>query len=120
MPGWGWGGKAASILRGGGAPRPGGRGGMGVAAPPPLSRDHERFSRAGLRPGNLAAHASARLPLLPSGPDGVHRLTLRETWPSTPSLRGILTIAVRGRGFSPARADSGDRAPLAPRPARPR
>jgi len=47
---------------------------MSVAVHPPLSRDHERFSRAELRPGNLAAHASARLPLLPSGPDGVHRL----------------------------------------------
>jgi len=41
---------------------------MSVAVHPPLSRDHERFSRAELRPGTLAAHASARLPLLPSGP----------------------------------------------------
>ena len=57
---------------------------ISVAVHPPLSRDHERFSRAGLRPGTPAAHARARLPLLPSGPDGVHRLPPRRTWPSTP------------------------------------
>ena len=36
-----------------------------------------------LRPGELAALAARCLPLLPSGPGGVHRATLRETRPST-------------------------------------
>ena len=37
-----------------------------------------------LRPGSLAAPAARCLPLLPSGPGGIHRATLRETRSSTP------------------------------------
>ena len=37
-------------------------------------------------PGTLAAHEVARLPLLPSGPGGVHKSPLRETRPA--SYRG--------------------------------
>ncbi len=40
-----------------------------------------------LGPGNPAAHARTRLPLLPSGPGGVHGRTLRGTRPSTPACR---------------------------------
>ena len=40
-------------------------------------------------PGVLAAHAAYRLPLLPSGPDGVHRAPLRETKALQPALRKI-------------------------------
>lgn len=32
-----------------------------------------------LKPGTLTAHADFRLPLLPSGPDGVHGSSLRKT-----------------------------------------
>ena len=39
---------------------------------------------ARLRSGGLAARAARCLPLLPSGPGGVHRATLRETRSSTP------------------------------------
>src|SRR5256885_4013209 len=34
-------------------------------------------------PGGSAAHPRICLPLLPSGPDGVHKLGLRWTWPIT-------------------------------------
>jgi len=33
------------------------------------------------RPGESPAHGGVRLPLLPSGPDGVCRLPLRRAWP---------------------------------------
>ena len=42
-----------------------------------------------LRPGNPAAPASARLPLLPSGSDGVRRLASRGTRPSSLRARGV-------------------------------
>gem|GEM_PF-4417738 len=72
-----------------------------------------------LRPGAPAAPEGDRLRLLPSGPDLVHG-------PPPPRDRAInaqhaaLTLGPepRGRGFSPARADCGYRAPLAPRLAR--
>jgi hypothetical protein len=37
-----------------------------------------------LRPGNLAAPGEDYLPLLPSGPDGIHSSPPRKTRPSTP------------------------------------
>jgi len=40
-----------------------------------------------LRSGEPAAHRGCCLPLLPSGPDGVHKPRLRRTWPSTPFNR---------------------------------
>ena len=49
---------------------------------------HKRYPYSKLQSGDLAAHASARLPLLPSGPDGVHVLTLRKTQLSSPLIRG--------------------------------
>ena len=44
----------------------------------------EAPTRRKLRPSFLAAPESNRLPLLPSGPDGVHGLSPRKTQPSTP------------------------------------
>jgi len=60
-----------------------------VTVHPPLSDAHTGLPRAGLRPGTPATPASDRLRLLPSGPDRVHELTSRRTWPSTPSLRRL-------------------------------
>ena len=71
-----------------------------------------------LRPGDPAAPAGDRLRLLPSGPDLVHGPTSRGTRPSTPERRAGPGAAPLGRGFSPARADCGCRAPLPPRLAR--
>src|SRR4051812_39244274 len=48
-----------------------------------------------LGPGLPASHVGYRLRLLPSGPDLVHRPTLRRTWPSTPPA------ATRPRGPVP-------------------
>jgi hypothetical protein len=45
--------------------------------------------RARLRPGCPAAPEGDRLPLLPSGPDGVHGPTLRGTRPSTSSTVSV-------------------------------
>ena len=75
---------------------------------------------AKLRPSFLAAPESNRLPLLPSGPDGVHDLSPRKTQPSTPlprsSLQGTQTS---WKAVNPAIADCGFRAPLIPRLAQP-
>ena len=60
-----------------------------------------------------------RLPLLPSGPDGVHEGPLRETRSSTSLTRAGSTKRSLGREFNPAIADCGYRAPLPPRLARP-
>lgn len=65
------------------------------------------------------AHTSACLALLPSGPDAVHKMTLRETFPSTLRVVRFRQAGPLGREFSPAGADCGYRAPLAPRLARP-
>ncbi len=40
-----------------------------------------RTPRVRRRPGEPPAHGDVRLPLLPSGPDGVRRLPLRRAWP---------------------------------------
>ena len=72
-----------------------------------------------LRPGWSAAHERVRLRLLPSGSDLVRDRSPRGTRPSTPPT-GVLTpkTSSLGRGFGPARADCGFRAPLIPRLAR--
>src|SRR5512145_912461 len=45
---------------------------------------------AGVRrqPGEPPAHGAVRLPLLPSGPDGICRLPLRRAWPPAHPRRG--------------------------------
>ena len=82
--------QGAHFLREWGRPPP--------AAPPPVPRfrafplvlpaagvPRQREARGGARvrrrPGEPPAHGDVRLPLLPSGPDGVRRLPLRRAWP---------------------------------------
>ncbi len=72
-----------------------------------------------LRPGTPTSPKGHRLWLLPSGPDQVHGSLPRGTRPSSPRDRGSPTMPGLGRGFSPAQADCGYRAPLAPHLARP-
>ncbi len=71
-----------------------------------------------LRPGTPTSPEEDRLWLLPSGPDQVHGSSPRGTQPSSPRGPGSPTGLDLGREFSPARADCGYRAPLAPRLAR--
>src|SRR5205814_1124651 len=47
------------------------------------------------------------LPLLPSGPGGVRRFSLRGAQPSTPPHEAHSTRNALGREFNPARADCG-------------
>src|SRR5207302_9136248 len=63
-------------------------------APPPLSAVHppsttpsRRSPRRRLRPGDPAAHETPYVPLLPSGPGGVGKISLRGTRPSLPRAR---------------------------------
>jgi hypothetical protein len=72
-----------------------------------------------LRSGDPAAPENYRLPLLPSGSDGVHRFSPRRTQSSTPLSRRSPTMPDLEREFNPAVADCGYRAPLVPRLARP-
>src|SRR2546428_9929214 len=60
-----------------------------------------------LRPGTPTAHERVALPLLPSGPGGVRRFTLRGAQPSTPLAEAHSTRPALERGFDPARADCG-------------
>src|SRR4029450_78614 len=53
------------------------------------------------------AHERVALPLLPSGPGGVRRFSLRGAQPSTPSHEAHSTRAALERGFDPAEADCG-------------
>jgi len=86
---------------------------------PPSTTGSGRRPDSLLRPGCSAAHESVCLPLLPSGPDGVHKFPLRRTRSSTPLVRSQTSQPKSlGREFSPAIADCGFRAPLAPRLAR--
>jgi len=71
-----------------------------------------------LRPGTPTSPEEYRLWLLPSGPDQVRGSSPRGTQPSAPRGPRSPTGSDLGRGFSPARADCGYRAPLAPRLAR--
>src|SRR5258706_3289328 len=63
--------------------------------------------RSLLRPGTPTAHERVALPLLPSGPGGVRRFSLRGAQPSTPSCEAHSTRPALGRGFDPAEADCG-------------
>ena len=74
----------------------------------------------GLEPGLSAAPGAIRLPLLPSGPDGVHESPPRraQLFASGPDQR--CRDQASGRDSTPHEADFGCRAPLAPRLARPR
>jgi hypothetical protein len=58
-----------------------------------------------LRLGIPAAHKKIYLPLLPSGPDGVHRLLLRGTQPSTLLDPAGFTKIGLGLEFNSAIAD---------------
>src|SRR5918996_2978535 len=60
-----------------------------------------------LRPGTPTAHERVALPLLPSGPGGVRRFSLRGAQPSTPSCEAHSTRPALERGFDPAEADCG-------------
>ena len=87
---------------------------------PPVDLAHRSAPASQLRPGSPAAPRTNYLPLLPSGPDGVHSILPRRTQSSTPlNEDGSRQAQGLGRGFSPAIADCGYRAPLAPRLARP-
>ena len=66
------------------APRPGG---VKKGRAPAVDRPVARSPGIRLRPGAPAAPRGDCLPLLPSGPDGVHKPRARRTWPSTPSHR---------------------------------
>src|SRR3990172_8288314 len=60
-----------------------------------------------LRPGTPTAHERVALPLLPSGPGGVRRFSLRGAQPSTPSREAHSTRPALERKFNPAEADCG-------------
>src|SRR5206468_10875806 len=60
-----------------------------------------------LRPGTPTAHERVALPLLPSGPGGVRRFSLRGAQPSTPLAEAHSTRPALERGLDPARADCG-------------
>jgi hypothetical protein len=53
------------------------------------------------------AHERVALPLLPSGPGGVRRFSLRGAQPSTPPLEAHSTRTALEREFNPAEADCG-------------
>jgi hypothetical protein len=58
-----------------------------------------------LQSGIPTAHKTFYLPLLPSGPDGVHRFLLRRTRSSTPLNSAGLTKTGLGLELNPAIAD---------------
>src|ERR1051326_2814251 len=60
-----------------------------------------------LQSGTPTAHERGALPLLPSGPGGVRRFSLRGAQPSTPPHEAHSTRHTLGREFNPARADCG-------------
>src|SRR2546423_8968146 len=64
-------------------------------------------SRSLLQSGTPTAHERGALPLLPSGPGGVRRFSLRGAQPSTPPHEAHSTRNALGREFNPARADCG-------------
>ena len=72
-----------------------------------------------LQPGIPATPGVYYLPLLPSGPDGIHNLPPRKTQPSTPLDLCSPDEQDLEPEFDPAIADLGYRAPLVPRLARP-
>src|SRR5881409_3429565 len=60
-----------------------------------------------LRSGTPTAHERVALPLLPSGPGGVRRFSLRGAQPSTPPREAHSTRSALEREFNPAEADCG-------------
>jgi len=85
----------------------------------PSTYNYERYLGKELGLGTLAAHPANCLPLLPSGPDGVHSLELRKTQSSSPFNQGPdFTVICLGQEFNPAIAGCRYRAPLPPRLAR--
>src|SRR3990172_3738235 len=60
-----------------------------------------------LRSGTPTAHERVALPLLPYGPGGVRRFSLRGAQPSTPPREAHSTRRSLERGFNPAVADCG-------------
>src|SRR3990172_6815391 len=60
-----------------------------------------------LRSGTPTAHERVALPLLPSGPGGVRRFSLRGAQPSTPPREAHSTRRSLERGFNPPVADCG-------------
>lgn len=46
----------------------------------------KRYLSSWLQSGTPTAHGKIYLPLLPSGPDGIGKLPLRRTQPSTPLI----------------------------------
>src|SRR5713226_1110701 len=63
--------------------------------------------RSRLRSGTPTAHERSALPLLPSGPGGIRRGSLRGAQPSTPSHEAHSTRTALEREFNPAVADCG-------------
>ena len=95
--------------------------GKKVAVHPPSTTDDSGATlERQLQPGAPTAPTGFRLRLLPSGPDRVRGPMSRRTRPSTLRSEAAPDLPGLGRGFSPAEADRGYRAPLAPRLARPR
>jgi hypothetical protein len=86
-----------------------------VTVHPPSTPGIGLYPCSQLQPGCSTAHGRFCLPLLPPGPDGVHKFPLRGTQPSTP-LTGAVAPGPEDLGweFGPAVADCGYRAPLAP------
>src|SRR5438876_886917 len=89
------------------------------AVHPPSTCGRPALPARSARTRPTAAPAEDRLPLLPSGSDGVHGSSSRGTRPSTPFGSTASERRGLGRGFSPAGADCRYRAPLVPRLARP-
>ena len=73
----------------------------GDRAPAVDAGELKRFPDRWLRPGVPAAPTSARLPLLPSGPDGVRRLVSRRTRPSSLRTEGCLGPTGPRTGIQP-------------------
>ena len=98
-----------------------GEGGRYSGRAPPVELAARHLAHwTGLEPGLSAALGAIRLPLLPSGPDGVHGSPPRraQLFASGPDQR--YRDQASGRDSTPHEADFGCRAPLAPRLARPR
>ena len=68
---------------------------------PLLLRSRQLVQTSLLRPGLPASPGGTRLPLLPSGPDGVHRPPPRRTQSSTPLGRTVLPRSAPREGIRP-------------------
>lgn len=81
-----------------------------------------RIVKRQLPPGGPAAHEPDRLPLLPSGPDGVRRRSVAQDLAINAAFFTTQTENRKPQTweFDPAIADCGYRAPLPPRLARPK